>query len=185
MRLTSDGANNADLPFIDFIVCPSYHLAYNDSVLQQYGLTRNKYRNQGIFYPSGEIAKNITLRQILDFVTHDIYDLLFEVRFDTQLSDDIGQSSFVETFDAPNENLKHIKITTKHSPTYGKCYSIRPRTHVLKYGIIVVDIVARMDIMIYLGYPGQFMYNTKTKVSTFCSICFQLFYFDIKSSNKA
>ena len=88
-----------------------------------------------------------------------------------------GQSSFVETFDAVNENRKHIKITTKHSPTYGKCYSIRPRTHVLKYGILVVDIVARMDIMIYLGYPGQFMYNTKTKVSTFCSICFQLFHF--------
>ena len=142
-------------------------MAYNDTVLKKYGLTRNEYRYQGIFYPSAEIANNITLRQILDIVTYDIYDLLFEVRFDTQFLDDIGQSSFVETIDASNENRKHIKITTKYSRTYGKCYSIRPRNHVLKYGILVVDLVGRMDIMIYLGYPGQFMYNTKTKVSRF------------------
>ena len=87
--------------------------------------------------------------------------MLSEVRFDTL---DIDHKTFVEKIKPSDEESEHIKVITKYFDSFGKCYSISPRNHVLKHGITLVDITARMDITIHLGYPGQFMYNTKTRV---------------------
>lgn len=161
MRPTSDGAFDIEVPFIDLIVCPSYEVAYNDSQLQSYGLTRRKYRSEGAFHSTNNNGRNTSLRQIFDDVTHDVSDMLSEVRFDTL---DIDHNTFVEKIKPSNEDSEHIKVTTKYFDSFGRCYSIRPRSHVSKHGINLVDIIASMDITIYLGYPGQFMFNTKTRV---------------------
>ena len=62
---------------------------------------------------------------------------------------------------------EYLEITTKYWPTFGRCYSMHPRNHVLKFGVYGIDIVARVNLFIYFGYPGQFMYpNSKAKVLT-------------------
>ena len=102
------------------------------------------------------------LQDVFNDVTHDIADILSEVRFNTL---NIDQDTFVETFSSStNDSTNHIKVVTKYFDSFGKCFSIRPKNHVLRYGINIIDIVARMDVTIHLGYPGQFMYNTKTRV---------------------
>ena len=162
LRPTSDGVFDNDLPYIDLIICPSYEVAYNASKLQKYGLTRRSYRSEGTFRPSKDLYKNKDLHDIFDEVTHSVYDILAEVKINTL---NIDQSSFVERFSPSNNGTTtHIKVSTKYFDSFGRCFSIRPKQHVIKHGINVVDIVARMDVTIHLGYPGQFMYNTKTRV---------------------
>ena len=165
LRPTSDGVFDNDLPFIDIIICPSYEVAYNDSKLQKYGLTKRNYRSEGKFHSTYPVYKNMDLQGIFNDITHDVADILSEVRFNTL---NIDQDTFVEKF-APssNDTTNHIKVVTKYFDSFGKCFSIRPQDHVLKYGINIIDIVARMDVTIHLGYPGQFMYNTKTRVGFF------------------
>lgn len=163
-RPTSDGSNGVDLPFIDLIVCPSYDVAYNDSQLQAYGLTRKNYRSEAVFSPRNDKIKNMELRGIFNTVAYDVFDILYQVRFETV---DIDNRTIVEKLKPSITIPEHIKITTKYYKNFGKCYSIRPRSHVLKLGITIIDIIARMNIFIYLGHPGQFMYNTKTKVCSF------------------
>ena len=161
MRPTSDGVFDNDLPFIDLIICPSYEVAYNESKLEKYGLIRRNYRSEGIFYPTNEKHKSMDLHDVFDDVTHDIEDVLFEIRFNTL---NIDQNTFVEKFTPSSNNSIHVKVSSKYFDSFGKCFSIRPKNHVLKHGINVIDILARMAVTIHLGYPGQFMYNTKTRV---------------------
>ena len=60
---------------------------------------------------------------------------------------------------------EYIEITTKYWHSFGRCYSIHPKDNVIKLGPQNFDIVSRMDVYIYFGYPGQFMHpNSKTKV---------------------
>ena len=47
IRPTSDGASDVNVPFINFIVCPSYDSAYKGEVLRKYGLTIHDYRSTG------------------------------------------------------------------------------------------------------------------------------------------
>ena len=78
----------------------------------------------------------------------------------------------VETFDN-YKKTDYIKVTTKYQQNLGKCFSIYPQNHVLELGITSIDIVARTSIYVYMGYPGQFNFDTKTKV-----ICVFLLFID-------
>ena len=164
MRPTSDGAFDKTMPFIDLIVCPSYEVAYNHSQLQRYGLTRSLYRSKGKFYPIKDSTQKTELRDVFDTVSHGVADILSEVRFSTL---NIDQHTFVENIDhlSNDSDPSNINIITSYFDSFGKCYSIRPKPNVLKQGIIGIDILARMDISIYMGHPGQFMYNTKSRVN--------------------
>ena len=131
--------------------------------MDTFGLSKTGYRLEGKFKPT--IDSNITmdLREIFDTVTHDIHELLHNVVVFTM---DSTQSEFMEDFS--NESKKNgttnIEITTKYHNNLGKCFSVRPKNHVIKLGVVAIDVVARMGIYVYFGHPGQYMYNTKTKV---------------------
>ena len=61
--------------------------------------------------------------------------------------------------------LEHLQITTKYWSTFGRCYSIQLKDHVLELGVRGIKLKASMGVYIYFGYPGQFMHtNYKSKV---------------------
>ena len=158
---TKDTIDDIDASFIDVTICPSYHSAYKDETLKSYGLSKEEYRRNAVYVPRYNTTHD--LQHIFDSVTYDITELLLRVivttsnknhpRFNVEFSND----RFTE----------YLEITTKYWPTYGRCYSMHPRNHVLKFGVYGIDIVARVNLFIYFGYPGQFMYpNSKAKVLT-------------------
>ena len=152
------------MPFIDLIICPDYEFAFKKEILQQYGIDSNEYR-KGNFLPSNGTKNHSNLQNIFNDVTQNLNDLLYKVKFTTL---DRKNRTFAEVFsiENPNNNTKNVDIVTKYTNTLGRCYSIRPRAHVVRLGILRVEIAARLDMYIYLGYPGQFMYNTKKRVRT-------------------
>ena len=62
------------------------------------------------------------------------------------------------------EGWESINILTKYSNNLGRCFSVRPKPEVVKKGILRVAFTSYTDTYIYIGYPGQFMYNTRTRV---------------------
>ena len=150
------------MPFIDFIICPDYEFAFKREVLPHYGIDSNKYR-QGNFYPSNGTKNHSNLQYIFNDITQNLHDLLSKVKFTTL---DRKNRTFVEVFsrEKPKQKTENVDVVTKYTNTLGRCYSIRPRAHVVRLGILRVEITARLDIYVYLGYPGQFMYNTKKRV---------------------
>ena len=162
---TAEASGDKDTPFIDLIVCPSYAAAYKDEVLETHGMDKGKYRSKGYFTAQNH-SHGANLSIIFDSITYDPSELLHKVQIATL---DRRKAKFVVDFSQSNIE-EHVKITTKYWNTYGKCYSIQPKDHILKLGVKIIDIVARMDIYVYFGYPGQFMFNTKTKVQIKMSI---------------
>ena len=159
VQSTAEAVGNEDIPFIDLIVCPSYSAAYNDEALKEYGMDKRNYRSKGSFKPQNYTA-GTNLRNIFESITYDPAELIHNLNIRTL---DKKKDSFFIDFGGTNIN-EHIEIITKYWSTYGRCYSIRPRDHILKLGVEIVDINSQMDIYVYFGYPGQFHYKTKTKV---------------------
>ena len=160
IRQTSEGAIDDSLPFIDLIICPTYEKAFNDEMLRKYGIDPIRYR-LGYFSPTNARYKNLNLQEIFNNITHSVRELLYWVKFTTF---DRNNRTFVEDFTSANDNIENFDVITKYTDTLGRCYSIRPRAHIVRMGIVKMDILARTDVFIYLGYPGQFMYNTKARV---------------------
>ena len=160
VQSTADSAGDIDTPFIDLTICPAYDAAYKDDVLQHYGMDKNEYRNEGVYFPRNN-AKDMDLRVIFQSITYDIAELLSHITIFTASK---HNTHLDIEFDRPNFT-DHINITTKYWPGFGRCFSIHPKEHILKQGVNAVLFVARIDIYIYFGYPGQFMNpNTKSKV---------------------
>ena len=76
--------------------------------------------------------------------------------------------------------IESIDIVPKISSAVGQCFSVRPKPEVVKKGITSIAFTTHMDMSVYLGYPGQYMYNTRTRVNimTFHSIT-MVFYINI------
>ena len=128
------------------------------------GLTKTGYRLEGRFNPTKKSNTTIDLRKVFNLVTHDIHQLLHNIVIFTM---DAELSEFVEDFsEGMNKNgTTHIEVITKYHNNLGRCFSIRPKSHIIELGVVSVDFVAKMGIYVYFGYPGQYMYNTKTKVN--------------------
>ena len=163
---TSDGVDNIDMPFLEFTICPTYQSAYNDNTLEKYGMEKHNYRREGKYSPTFN-NEGFDLREIFNSITYNVEEIMLYMEISTL---DRHHSKFEIEFEGTN-TTDHIHIGTKYSDTFGRCYSIHPKDHVIKLGVTKIDIVARLDIYIYFGYPGQFMYNTKTKVIIFLNIC--------------
>ena len=162
VRATSEGAEDSSLPFIDFIVCPHYDVAYKTEKIEAYGLNKNDYRRNGVYVPTKNYNVSKSLRTVFNNVTFEVYEILTQIRISTS---DLENDWIVESLDSSKKDSKSLSIITKYQRNLGRCYSIRPKKHVVELGILAVDFIARIPIYIYLGYPGQFNYNTKTKVS--------------------
>ena len=159
---TKDIINDIDASFIDVTICPSYHSAYKEETLKSYGLSKEEYRRNAVYSPKHDSTKNATnLQYIFESVTYDITELLLRVIVTTSNK---KNPRFNIEFNN-NKFTEYLVITTKYWPTYGRCYSVHPKNHVLKFGVWGIDIVARVNLFIYFGYPGQFMYpNSKAIV---------------------
>ena len=152
---------NANVPFIDFTVCPAYESAYKEDVLKYYGLTKSDYRSKGVFYPKAN-GTSLDPRQLFRNATHDVNDIFFKIVMKT-LS--YATPSYEIDFSANDDFSKNISITTKYYEHFGRCYSIHPKGEILKLGVTSMYFITKINIYVYFGYPGQFMYsNTKSKV---------------------
>ena len=161
IRPSSDGAFDDTLPFLDFVICPAYQFAYKHDVLQDYGLDKVKFRNDGHFVPRTNKSTGLDPKKFFNIITHDPNEILQKVKITTK---DRDQRTFLQTFDGTNSTTEHLDVSTKYQNNLGRCFSIRPKNHVVKLEVIKIDITASMDIYVYIGYPGQFMYNTKERV---------------------
>ena len=159
---TKEAKKDTEASFIDLTICPDYHYAYKKEALQKYGLTKDQYRLKAMYSPihiHGTSSTN--LKRIFNAVTYNINEILHRIVISTSNKND---PHFNIDFNSSNFT-QYIDISTKYWPTYGRCYSIHPKEHVLELGVWGIDIVSRINIYIYFGYPGQFMYPTsKSKV---------------------
>ena len=163
VRPTSDSAEDMDMPFIDLIICPSFDVSYKKENLEKYGIDRSNYTYNGDFTPTKNLKENLTLREIFDSISFEVEDILYSVTIFTL---DRENSMFTLNFNGSNTYENEIaEVGTKYWNSYGRCYSIRPKKKIIEYGVKIIDFVARMNIYVYFGYPGQFMYNTKVKVN--------------------
>ena len=162
IRSTSDGETDPNLPFIDFIVCPHYDVAYKTDMIEMYGLDKNNYRRNGVYVPTKNYNSSKGLRTVFNDITYEVYEILKQVRISTS---DLENDWIVETLNSSRNYLNNLIIVTKYQRNLGRCYSIRPKLNVIKLGILAIDFIAQIPFYVYLGYPGQFNYNTKTKVS--------------------
>ena len=161
VKYTSDTEDNLSVPFIDFTVCPSYESAYKDGILKEYGLEKDEYRNEGMFYPTTNV-NNSNPRSLFYSVTHNVDEIFIKIRIKTLNFD----SPTYEIDFAKHNFTDHISITPKFYHHFGRCYSVHPKGDVLKLGVTSIYFITKIDIYVYFGYPGQFMYsNTKSKVS--------------------
>ena len=155
---TVEAITDPSVPFIELTICPAYGSAYKDNVLNSHGISKSGYRTHGQYFSQNQTS--MSLRELFEAITFDASELLFRMDFYTNDND---KYKFGVDFAAGNME-KDVDITPKYWPSFGRCYGIRPKDHIIKLGVNHVDIVARMDIYIYFWHPGQFMYNTKTKV---------------------
>ena len=164
VKYTTDTMENANVPFIDFTVCPAYESAYKEDVLKYYGLTKSDYRSKGVFYPKAN-GTNLDPRQLFRNATHEVNDIFFKIAMKTLSYD---TPSYEIDFSAKDDFSKNINITTKYYEHFGRCYSIHPKGEILKLGVTSMYFITKINIYVYFGYPGQFMYsNTKSKVKCF------------------
>ena len=159
---TKEAMEDVDAEFIDLTICPDYHYAYKEEVLQSYGLNKEKYREQAMYSPTHvHGTKFVNLERFFNSVTYSIDEILHSIIISSNNKND---PHFDIDFNQPNFT-EYIDIHTKYWPTYGRCYSIRPKDYVTRLGVWGIDIISRINIYIYFGYPGQFMYPTsKSKV---------------------
>ena len=149
-----------NLEFIGLTVCPEYNAAYKEELFRDYGLDKERYRRKGEYFnKSGNQFHD--LRFIFDSLTYDINEILRKVRIDT--SNRVTPNLVID-FDGKNIS-EHVEITTKYWSSFGRCYSIHLKPHVLELGVRSIILYARMGVYVYFGYPGQFMHpNYKSKV---------------------
>ena len=148
------------MPFIDFIICPAYQFAYKDKVLREYGLDSTKYR-RGHYSPTINDSTISDLEFIFNEITHSPSEILKTIKITTK---DRKQRSFLQNFEKGDIEKENLDMITKYQNNLGRCFSIRPKDNVVSLEVIKIDITARMDFYVYVGYPGQFMYNTKERV---------------------
>ena len=148
------------LEFIDLSVCPEYNSAYKEKLFRDYGLDKENYRRKAEYFNKSRHQFH-DLKSIFDILTYDINEILRKVTINTR---NRGTPNLVIDFDETNVS-KHVEITTKYWPSFGRCYSIHLKGHVLELGVRSIIMYARMGVYIYFGYPGQFMHpNYKSKV---------------------
>ena len=155
--LTSENA----APFVDFIVCPSYHNAYKTDVLKNFGLNRGEYKNGNSFYPLHN-GTDMDPRDFFDIVTYNFSEIFEKIIIRT-----LNQNEPKITIDMSNEStIERLEIGTKYYATFGKCYSIQMPDEIISNGIISIEFITKVNIYVYFGHPGQFMnVDTKSKVS--------------------
>ena len=158
---TSEDVSNIYKTFLELTICPTFDSAYNEINLSKYELSKNQYRREALYAPING-NKTLNLTAVFNLVTHEIEDILHSIEISTS---DREKFRFKMYFDGNNASKSIIEYETVYTDTFGRCYSIRPQKHIRELIVTKIDIEFLMNTYIYFGYPGQFMYNTKTKVT--------------------
>ena len=130
--------------------------------MKKFGLNKEDYRRKGSWTPTTNFSPSTDLRQVYNDITYEAHEILHQISFHTT---DRQNHTVTQEFTAASNDSDLLQVVTKYQGSnLGRRYSIRPKDSVLGRGIFAVDFVARLGIHVYLGYPGQFMYMSKTKV---------------------
>jgi len=140
------------IPFVDLIICPEYFAAYNESVMEHYGILKEDYRRNGNFYPSKN-NEEIDPRDLFNKVSHGIDDLLNGIQIKTLNKN----KPYIDIVFNHKNSSTHLNITTKFWNTFGRCFSIRPSDKIRQLGVVSMIIEGKMDFYVYFGHPGQFL----------------------------
>ena len=149
-----------DIPFVDLVICPNFNVAYNDTALEWYGISKTEYRRKGKWNPTKN-ANGTDLRNVFNEVSHDVEDILIAIRIKTLTK----KRQYVDVNFSKDNFNEFLRITTKYRDTFGRCYSIVPKHQIQKLGIHSIIFETRMDIYLYFGHQGQFLASgSETKV---------------------
>ena len=91
-----------------------------------------------------------------------MHEVLYKIEVKTL---DLNRRKIQEEFSSDNAYANSFDVETKYSHSLGKCYSVRPKRDIVRLGITAITIIAHLDTYIYMGHPGQFMYNIRTRVN--------------------
>ena len=164
---TSKSVGDNDIPFLDVTICPRYESAYKEDVLESYGINLRNYRSGESFSPRSNATEQ-GLRALFNSSTYEVDEILKKVAFNVQRPLKPSTSSWINIHFDDSEFRKYVDISTKYMRSLGRCYSIHPKEHIIKLGVIIMDITANLGFYVYFGHPGQFMYsNTKSKVAKY------------------
>ena len=148
-----DMSSKESIPFIDLIICPEFFVAYNENVLEFYGIEKENYRQNGNFYPNKN-GKNIDPRNLFTIASLGIEEILIGIQIKTLNK----ENPYIDIeFNQNKSYSNHLYITTKFWNTFGRCYSITPSDKVRQLGVVSMIFEGRMDFYVYFGHPGQFL----------------------------
>ena len=133
------------------MVCPNFFEAYNDTMIDFYGISKTKYRRAGMWSPERN-GNGTDLRKVFEDITHDIDDIFVNIRIKTL---DKERTYVDVNFKKDNYNDSLI-ISTKYSDTFGPCFSVIPTEEVQQLGVQSMIFETRMDVYVYFNHPGQF-----------------------------
>ena len=151
---------DTEMLYVDFTICPDYFVAYKERILEEYGLSKENYRENGVYY-NKKFQGNADLRSIFNLITYDLNEIISRIKIRTSSK---PMRSIIIDFDNTNQS-EYLSITTKYSFNYGRCYSIHPKDHILQLEVLSIEIFSRMHMYIYFGCQGQFQHpNTQSKV---------------------
>ena len=130
-------------------------------------MEKGKYRKHGVFFNQKGDQKN-DLQSIFNSITYNVDEIVSSIVFFTVSLD---KPQVRVQFESANFS-EELEIKTKYWDILGRCYSVQPKDHIIKLGIRSLEILTRMEVYIYFGYPGQFMHpDTKSKVLILLEIC--------------
>ena len=152
----------SSIPFVDLIICPEYFAAYKKEALSYFGLDKEGYKRGGKYYPSKN-WRGGNLREVFYKVSYEVDEILKGIRIKTLSTTD----PYIDIAFSDNRYHPYLNVTTKLWNTFGRCYSIIPKSELQQLGIVSMIFEAKMDIYVYFGHPGQFLTaNRNQKVTT-------------------
>ena len=152
----------SSIPFVDLIICPEYFAAYKKEALSYFGLDKEGYKRGGKYYPSKN-WRGENLREVFNKVSYEVDEILKGIRIKTLST----AHPYIDIVFSENRYDTYLNVTTKLWNTFGRCYSIIPKSELQRLGIVSMIFEAKLDIYIYFGHPGQFLTaNRNQKVTT-------------------
>ena len=152
----------SSIPFVDLIICPEYFAAYKKEALSYFGLDKEGYKRGGKYYPSKN-WRGENLREVFNKVSYEVDEILKGIRIKTLST----THPYIDIVFSENRYDTYLNVTTKLWNTFGRCYSIIPKSELQRLGIVSMIFEAKLDIYIYFGHPGQFLTaNRNQKVTT-------------------
>lgn len=133
-----------EVNFLAFTVCPSFEAAYKRKVLENYGTSVSRYRKGYYFIQNTSKSPN----EVFQEVTFGLDEIVKSVTIERN----IGKSITVTLL---NEETRWSWIELVDI-TFGKCYSLHLEPGVVTLGINNIAFETKLDVYVYLHYPGQF-----------------------------